>query len=429
MARLMSKIVAVILCLIVCALNFASAPTEQGKGVRQRSRIIAAYLGEGRLADFPVKEIEKRGAAQRLTHIIYGFANIVDGRPVLANEQVDYKRPIEARASVDGRADDAAAAKALRGAFNQLLKLKARYPRLQVLISIGGSSQANSKGFSLASRTEESRRRFVAACVDLFIRGNLPDGVSAKGLFDGIDIDWEYPTDCSAGMKGGEGCVPEDKQNFTALLAEFRRQLDEEGRKDGAHYLLTMAGSAWADDYEKYEWRKIHPLLDFINLMTYGLAPETGMTRPHSPLYKSSTETGRWTPTFNTHYAVTRYLEEGVPAGKIVLGVPFYGEGWTGVPAVNNGLYQKPAGGVQYAPYHQLKDLKGFRLFRDAETKALWIYNPQAKVFWSFDDPTSLSVKMEYVKRMNLGGVMFWELSGDDKDGSLLKAIDGGLRR
>lgn len=425
----MNKILKLALCLSVSVLSFASTQTQRGKEPRPQTRLIVAYLSEGRLGDYAIKEIEKRGAAQRLTHIIYGFANIANGLPTLANEQTAYKRVVGARESVDGKMDDASKVNTLRGAFNQLRKLKALHPNLKILISIGGASQANSKGFSLASRTEEARQKFVAASLELFIRGNLPQGVSAKGLFDGIDVDWEYPTDCSAGMKGGDGCVPEDKQNFTKLLAEFRHQLDEQDQRDGVHYLLTIAGSPWADDYVKYEWQKIHPLLDFINVMTYGLAPEKGKTRSHSPLYKSSAETGRWVNTFNTDYAVTRYLKEGVPAEKIIMGVPFYGEGWTEVPDVNHGLYQKAAGGARYALYYELKSLKGFRLFRDSETQSLWMFNPQTKEFWSFDDPTSLSVKMDYVKRMNLGGVMFWELTGDDSSGSLLKAIYKGLRQ
>ena len=126
--------------------------------------------------------------------------------------------------------------------------------------------------------------------------------------------------------------------------------------------------------------------------------------------------------------------ELGVPAEKIVMGVPFYGLGWAGVPDVNNGLFQKPAKtesgswrGIS-EQYRNLRNLKGFHLFRDPEMQALWIFNRKTGVFWSFDDPHSLSVKMDYVKQKGLGGVMLWELSGDDKNGSLLKAIYRGLR-
>ena len=202
-------------------------------GSASQSRLIVGYLAQFRLDTYPIKQIETRGAADKLTHILYAFANVGNARPSSDDEETDYLRAYNARESVDGKADDPAATHTLRGAFNQLLKLKVRHPQLKVLISLGGANPANSKGFSLASRTAAARQKFVAACLDLFIRGNLPHGVSAKGVFDGIDVDWEYPTDCSAGVKAGaEGCVPEDTANFTLLLAEFRRQLGEQGKKE-----------------------------------------------------------------------------------------------------------------------------------------------------------------------------------------------------
>jgi chitinase len=326
------------LILSFALVGFASAQTEQERTAS--NFLIVGYLSEDRFDVFPIKQVENRGAAAMLTHLLYAFASVANGRPVIGDADTAYKQPYSARESVDGKADSTRDDKTLRGAFNQLRKLKILHPQLKVLISLGGANQSSSKGFSLSSRTEAARRKFVAACLDMFIRGNLPQGVSAKGIFDGIDLDWEFPTDCSAGMKGGSGCVPQDTVNFTLLLSEFRRQLDEQGKKDGVHYQLTAATSAWADDYSKYELQKIHPMLDFINLMTYGLAPP-GKTRPHAPLYKSSSETGRWAPTFNTDYAVQHYLTVGVPAKKIVMGVPFYGLGWKGVANVNKGLYQK----------------------------------------------------------------------------------------
>jgi hypothetical protein len=157
-------------------------------------------------------------------------------------------------------------------------------------------------------------------------------------------------------------------------------------RQDEYDCRMNNAGSAWVDDYEKYEWQRIHPLLDFINVMTYWGA--SGKTRPISPLYKSSNETGRWSDTFNTDYAVTRYLKEGVPANQIVISVPFFGRGWEGVPDANNGLFQKPSKvargswGEGEESYGNLRSLKGFRLFRISEMLALWIFNPKAGVFW-----------------------------------------------
>ncbi len=110
-----------------------------------------------------------------------------------------------------------------------------------MLISLGGWTW--SRGFSSAARAE-NRQAFVASCIDAYIRGNLPvtDGAggnaAAAGVFDGIDIDWEYPVAC------GIACgTPEDRQNFTALLAEFRRQLDQV--RPGL--LLTVAVGAGID--------------------------------------------------------------------------------------------------------------------------------------------------------------------------------------
>ena len=428
----MKTLLAPLLLFSICFAGVA----EQTKSTRQpptQSRLIVGYLPSFRLPHFPIKELETRGAAERMTHILYAFTNVANAHPTFDDDETEYQRFYTAKESVDGKVDDPADKTALRGAFNQLRKLKALHPRLKVLMSIGGANQANSRGFSLASRTKAARENFVAACLDLLIRGHLPHGVSAKGVFDGLDIDWEYPTDCSSSLTSTGGCVPEDTVNFTLLLQEFRRQLDEQGERDGTHYQLTIASSAWVDDYSKYEWQKIHPVLDFINVMTYGLAPP-GKTRPQSALYKSSKDTGDLGPTFNTDYAVTRYLQEGVPAHKIVVGVPFYAHGWQGVPDVNHGLYQKAAapahgsigeGDEQYA---KLKTLRGFQLFRDSETVSVWLFNPSTGVLWSFDDPATLAVKMEYVKKKNLAGVMFWELSGDDESGSLLKAIYRGLR-
>lgn len=429
----MKKNLILILAFAVFCFSIVPAQTESEKVSATRPRLIVGYLPSFRLDHFPIKELETRGAAERLTHILYAFTNLVNAHPTLDDDETEYQRVYTARESVDGKADDPADKLALRGAFNQLRKLKALHPQLKVLMSIGGANAANSKGFSLAARTKAARERFVNACIELLIRGRLPHGVSAKGVFDGLDIDWEYPTDCSASLTSSGGCLPEDTANFTLLLAEFRRQLDAQGEKDGVHYQLTIAASAWVDDYTKYEWRKIHPLLDFINVMTYGLAPP-GKTRPHSALYKSSKDTADLGPTFNTDYAVTRYLQEGVPAEKVVMGVPFYAHGWQGVPDVNHGLYQKATTlahgsiGAGEEPYNKLKSLRGFQLFRDPETKSVWLFNARTGVLWSFDDPTSLAVKMDYVKKKNLAGVMFWELSGDDENGSLLKTIHHALQ-
>jgi chitinase len=393
-------------------------------------RVLAGYYPSWGIYQraYYVRNIETSGSAGKLTHLNYAFANVVNGRATIYDSWADYEKPFDASTSVDGVADSTAPG-VLRGNFNQLRKLKARYPSLKVLISIGGWTLSG--GFSDAALTSASRQTFAASAIDLFIRGRLPNGVSAAGVFDGIDIDWEYPAAC--GLQCGR---PEDTQNFTLLLAELRRQLDSLGTVDGRRYLVTIAAPAGQDKYSKIELGQIHAYLDLINLMTYDFhgSWET-TTNFHSALYGSSSDPSRANG-YWSDAAVTAYLSAGVPAARLVLGVPFYGRGWTGVPNFNNGLYQRAAGpapgtyeaGVE--DYKVLKNLSTYTQYRHPEARALWIYNLFTGIFWSYDDPVSITEKMSYVKSKSggLGGAMFWELSGDDASGSLVSAMYEGLR-
>src|SRR5256886_971524 len=193
-----------------------------------------------------VKRVETTGQAAKLTHINYAFGNVnAAGKCFEANEAgqgdawADYQRPATADDSVDGVADSWG--QPLAGNFLQLRKLKAKHPNLKVLMSLGGFTW--SRNFSDAALTKQSRQAFVASCIDLFIKGNLPQladdpsggpGVAAGG-FDGLDIDSEWPADKP--IRGTSR--PEDKANYTKLLNEFRDQLDAYGRKVHKHFELT----------------------------------------------------------------------------------------------------------------------------------------------------------------------------------------------
>src|SRR3954469_23136339 len=184
---------------------------------------------------FQLSKVQNSGAAARLTHLNYAFGTVTaDGVCASADPWADWQTPFSAELSVDGVGD--VAGQPIAGNLNQLAELKARNPALRVLISLGGWS--GSASFSDAALTDASRRKLVGSCVDLWIKGNLPDlapGVAA-GIFDGVDLDWEWP-----GSEGNAGNVvrPADKQNFTLLAAEFRRQVDALGRSTHRHYDVT----------------------------------------------------------------------------------------------------------------------------------------------------------------------------------------------
>jgi chitinase len=375
--------------------------------------------------NYLVRDVEKGGAAAAMNVINYAFAAPdANLRCASLDTFADYGKRFEASESVDGIADTVA--QPLKGNFNQLLKLKKMHPHLRVLISLGGWTQ--SFRFSDAA-LPGNREAFVASCIDMFIRGNVAPGISAAGVFDGIDIDWEYPGSC------GETCSvrpTQDVANFTALLAEFREQLEAlEGEVLAAtgnrpEYLLTIAAPAGAAHYGPIALGDIHGSLDWINIMAYdfhgGWEP-SGPANHHAALYPSSCEPagGDW-----GDKAVDAYRVAGVPGSKLLLGVPFYGRGWRGVASLNDGLCN-PASGVPRGVYEkgindfEVLDAQGRPDFWDDATATHWTFS--GSEFWSYDDPRSLGVKAGYVNDTGLRGLMFWELSGDAPDGGLLRSL------
>ena len=317
---------------------------------------------------------------------------------------------------LNGR-DDATSA-AFHGNLNQLLELKQKYPDLKVLISIGGWSWSGN--FSRAAMDDASRQRFASSCIDLYLK-------QYKGVFDGLDIDWEYPV--SGGLTPGK---PEDQKNFTLLLGELRRQLDELGTQDNRQYLLTIAAPIGPGNIRNIEPDAIASTVDWINLMGYDFhGTWDSATNFNAPLFRASDDPAD--AGLNLDAAVQAYLSAGTPAEKLVLGVPFYGKGWSGVTDVDDGLYQPSKGaapGTWEAGSFDYNDIQKNYLSSekrhwDAETYVPWLYDPESKIFISYDDPQSLAAKAGYARDLGMAGVMIWELSQGDE--TLIDAIYQGL--
>jgi chitinase len=386
-----------------------------------------------------VKNVHTSGSADKLTVINYAFGNVAPASAddpgvvcKLADEWADYQRPWLAEESVDGQA--VTWPRPILGNFQQLQALKALHPNLEVSISLGGWTL--SKYFSDAALTKASRERFVSSCIDLFIKGNIPDpgwgGMggpgAAAGVFDGIDLDWEWP-----GSEGNVGNIirPEDKQNFTKLAREFRAQLDAYGKATGKDYLLTAFLPADSGKIDAgFEAGEIFDSLDFGTVQGYDLHGTWEPTTNHqSNLFTSSKDPA--SPRYSVDKTVKAYLKRGAPAGDLVVGVPFYSRGWTGVGSASNGLYQSstgPAPGVWEAgvnDYKVVSELPGFTRYWDHRADAAWLYD--GTTFWTYDDPSVMQLKAQYARKQRLGGVMFWELSGDTPDGDLIGALADGL--
>ncbi|MFE4632678.1 glycoside hydrolase family 18 protein [Streptomyces sp. NPDC056773] len=433
------------LAVAACSLSLltAFAPAHDGSGHggsgHGRSYKKVGYFTQwgvyGR--DFQVQDLEKNGSASKLTHINYAFGNIsADGKcftgniPGEADAWADYVRPLDAENSVDGVADDWV--QPLAGNFNQLRELKAKHPNLKVLISLGGWSW--STHFSDAALTPASRKALVSSCIDLYIKGNLPqDGSrggagSAAGLFDGIDLDWEWP-----GSSGDTDTKfrPEDKKNFTALVSEFRTQLDDYARsqKRKAKYELSaFVPTAPAKIDAGFDVRRIMRDLDFVTLQGYDFhVSGESTTAQQSALYARND--------FSVDGTVDAWERRGAPAHKLVMGMPFYGQGWTGVSGGGDGMGQPATGPAPaawangYADYKELKQLEAsgtYKLHRDRRNGHAWLFD--GTTLWTYDDPQVLRAKTRYIREEGLGGAMFWSLDADTADGELMTAVDEGLR-
>jgi chitinase len=253
----------------------------------------------------------------------------------------------------------------------------------------------------------------------------------AAGVFDGFDIDWEFPA--SPNGHTGNHYGPQDTANYAALLAEFRSQLDALGQ---GHYRLTAAVPSGPGDIDLLDVGALASTLDMANIMSYDMhgAWETaGPTNFQAPLYDSmSSPAARSGLTIND--AINAYLMRGLPADKITMGVPLYGRGWTGVPdGGQHGLYQSVTGPTAAFPFSQQPGVAMYKelqaagmlgnLFFDNQTKGSWVYD--GTNFFTIESPQSLTAKRQYIRDKHLAGIMMYSLEADDLASTLLNAATG----
>ena len=354
-----------------------------GRATSAPAKAIVAYV-------FPEDSVLQPGQidARALTRINYAFANIANGRMVA------------------GFAGDPQ-----NLAF--LESLKQENPDLTVLVSVGGWLW--STNFSDMALTPQSRAVFIQSVMDFLAQYKL----------DGLDIDWEYP-----GMPGaGHPFRSVDKQNFTLLLKELRARFTAETAKTHQHLYLTFAAGASDEFLAHTEMEKAQQYVDTVNLMAYDYyeASSDRMTGNHAPLFTNPSDPKK----ISAADSVAAFEKAGVPAPKIILGVPFYGRMWGQVPDTNHGLFQpgKPVPNA-YAPYSVIVSTMldhGYARFWDEKASVPYLYNAEKQFFVSYEDPQSIAAKCEYVVAHHLGGVMFWDYS-NDPSGALLHAIDDSLR-
>ncbi|MFD6935181.1 glycosyl hydrolase family 18 protein [Streptomyces goshikiensis] len=354
--------------------------------------------------NYHVKNLVTSGSAAKITHINYAFGNVQNGKCTIGDSYADYDKAYTADQSVDGVADTWD--QPLRGNFNQLRKLKKQYPNLKVLWSFGGWTWSG--GFGQAAQNPTA---FAQSCYDLVEDPRWAD------VFDGIDLDWEYPNAC------GLTCDTSGAASLKNLMQAVRG-------KFGANNLVTAAISADGSNGGKLDaadYAGAAQYVDFYNVMTYdffGAWAAQGPTAPHSPLtaYSGIPQDG-----FNSEAAITKLKGKGIAGSKLNLGIGFYGRGWTGVTqAAPGGTATGPAPGTYEQGIEDYKVLK--TSCPSTGTIAGTAYAKCGSNWWSYDTPATVTAKMAWTKQQGLRGAFFWEFSGDTASGELASAIHAGLQ-
>lgn len=262
---------------------------------------------------------------------------------------------------------------------------------MKVLLSIGGWTY--SPKFAPIAATAAGRQKFASSAVTL---------VKDWG-FDGIDIDWEYPTNAN------------EAQNFVLLLQACRQALDQYAQQyaPGYHFLITVASPAGPQNYNNMDMAGMNAWVDAWNLMAYDYAGSWDSTSGHQAnLYANANNPAA--TKFNTEQAVRDYLAKGIPANKIVMGLPLYGrsfESTSGIGQPYNGI---GSGSIQSGVW-LYRDLPraGAQEIYDDVAKASYSYDASTKELISYDTVNSAVTKAQYLIKKGLGGAVFWEASGD----------------
>ena len=312
---------------------------------------IIAYLSRN---DFTEED------AKRLTHVNVAFG----------------------RVHTDGTIDES------HSVNENIAKYKSWNPELKFVLSL---VQAESNSFTSVCASKEAMKKMGEEAVRIVTTTD----------YDGIDLDWEYPTVPS----NGQDTCPEDKYRFTELIKTLREALDATGEK----HLLTIAAGADLYYAEGTELDKLSEYLDYINVMTYDLkCGFHSLAGHHTQLFSSTGDVFR----NSCDQALRLFHSYGVPKEKLLLGAAMYSRKAENLADRNHGLLQIAPKPMGYGPdYSILVDeyinKNGYVRYWDDEAKAPWLFNGSTLI--SYDDPESMKLKAQYVLDNDFGGVFYWE--------------------
>lgn len=333
------------------------------------------------------KHVPSQLPADRITHILYAFANIdpESGKVSLTDPWADLDCQLGPEGAAGSNPELNEDGRPRGGCLGQFYKLKTENPHLRVLLSVGGWSYA--ANFARGVETPQKRQAFVKSAVELV----------QKHAFDGLDFDWEYPNDSN------------QAQQLVDLLRLARLELDTLALRNNMtrnQYDLTVATAAGVDNFSKLDIRAMDQYLTFWNIMTYDFA---GSWSQQSDLQANLYGNG-----ISGDGAVRGYISRGATPQKIVLGLPIYGRAFQNTSGLG-----KPFRGVGSGSWEDgVWDYKALPLpdskeSVDKQRVGAYCYSSKSQTLVSYDNLDTAQMKADYVRNSGLGGVMFWESSAD----------------
>ena len=349
-----------------------------------------------------------------LTHIIYAFLH------VCGPGQLPMDVP-----KCTGKGDYQIASSTIDDRFNDAFaRLKTRAPHLKVVASVGG--WGGSDPFFHIANDAANRVAFAKSAAD-FLRSHP--------AFDGIDIDWEHPTNNGA-ANGVQLGSPADGQGYADLMAALRLALDTLTAENGHKYIVTVAINTDHSIVDKVNYRQAAQSLDLVFMMTYDFYGSWTKNAGNHAAPRASSDSSQ----DGLDAAVKAMTAAGVPASKLVAGVGMYGRGFTGVAPPNGGsfsgashtgVYPAPEGASNYSELatryldHNGRGRHGYEAIHDPRTDAWNLYNAHSRLFMGYDDPRAVIAKGAIVRQDGLAGIFAWELSQDN--GDILNAMNYGV--
>ena len=273
--------------------------------------------------------------------------------------------------------------------------LRTRDPPVKTLLSIGGGGN-DPKVFSKMATNSETRKVFIESTIE----------VARKYGFDGVDLDWEFPVN------------DEDMENLALLYKEWRRALNFDSISRGKPRLLLTSAVYFAsrflfDEPRSYPGQVMGQYLDWVSPMCFDYHGSwENFTGLHSALYDPNSN-------ISTVFGIKSWIESGIPAKKIVMGLPLYGRTWKLQDPSNNGVGAPAVGvgpGEGVLVYYQIVDFnKKNNAVVTFDSQAVSFYSYAGESWIGYEDVASIRLKVRFARSLGLGGYFFWAL-GQDKE-------------